>query len=83
MASNVHSSRAVRSDLEEETKIAPTFNTFVLKTLSANSDILPAWFVFYARLIFKVRKYIPAVPSFVYNSRKNERNDDKVLSHII
>ena len=30
-----------------------------------------AWFVFYARLNFRVRRNIAPVPSFVYNSRKN------------
>ena len=33
-----------------------------------------AWFVFYARLNFGVQKNIAPVPSFVYNTRKNGKN---------
>ena len=36
-----------------------------------------AWFVFYTRLNFGVRKNITPVPSFVYNSRKNKKNQKR------
>ena len=45
--------------------------------MSANLDCLHAWFVFYARLNFEVRKNIPPLPSFVYNSRKKGKNQKR------
>ena len=52
------------------------FNTFVSKTVSANFDIFPGFFI-YAQLNFEVQKNIPPVPSFVYNSRKNGKKQKR------
>ena len=71
----IFSSRAVRSDQRKRQTLRRLFNTFVV---SANFDIFLSFFlVFYARLNFEVRKNIPPIPSFVYNSRKSRKNQKR------
>ena len=72
----IFSSRAVRSDRRKRQTLHRVFNTFVSKTVSANFDIFLDLF-FYARLNFEVRKNIPPIPSFVYNSRKSRKNQKR------